>query len=249
LNQKLLISFQKRLQAKGIETPISKNHFECSKDGKHFSFLVAGEGFDLDTQKNELLIPFDYIIRFPEKVESFILSKMQANKKIFARKCEIKKVTKETSVGFLETYHLMNSTQSAYNLGLYFENELIALATFSKGRKMNRLAAHQRSFELIRFCCKSGITVTGGLSRLIKKFCEEKKAGDVMTYIDKQLFDGRSFMAAGFKKHSETEPNYFLINKITFERIPCHKNETFDAKKFYRTYNAGSIKLVYTPGE
>jgi hypothetical protein len=249
LNQKPLISFQKSLQAKGIETYLSKHHFECTKETKHFSFYVSGEDGEAAAHKNETSIPIDYIYRSPEKITSLIHSKLQANKKIFARKCEIKKVDRETARHFLDTYHIMDSTQSASNLGLYYANELIALASFSKGRKMNRLSAHQRSFELIRFCTKSGFTLTGGLSRLIKKFCEEKKAGDVMTYIDKELFDGRSFIAAGFKKHSETDPNYFLINKSTFERIPFKEDERFDAKKFYLTHNSGSLKLVYTPGE
>ena len=249
MNQKPLISFQKSLQAQGIETHLSKHHFTCSKETKHVSFYVGGENSEEVTHKNETSIPFDYIFRSPEKVASLILSKLQANKKLFARKCEIKKVDKDTARHFLDRYHLMNSTQSASNFGLFYADELIALASFSNGRKMNRLSAHQRSFELIRFCTKSGYTLTGGLSRLIKKFCEEKKAGDVMTYIDKELFDGRSFMAAGFKKHSETEANYFLINKSTFERIPCKKDETYDAKKFYLTHNSGSLKLVYTPGE
>lgn len=249
MNQKPLISFQKSLQAEGIETHVSDGYVECRKESKHYSFYVCGEDNKPMLQKNETSIPIDYILRSPVKITSLILSKLQANKKIFARKCEIKKVDKETARHFLDAYHLMNSTQSASNLGLFYTNELIALASFSKGRKMNRLSPHQRSFELIRFCTKSGYTLTGGLSRLIKIFCEEKKAGDVMTYIDKELFDGRSFIAAGFKKHSETDPNYFLINKNTFERIPCKVDESFDAKKFYLTHNSGSLKLVYTPGE
>ena len=125
----------------------------------------------------------------------------------------------------------------------------MALASFSKGRKMNRLHEHERSFELIRFCCKPGITVTGGLSRLTKAFCEEKKAGDIMTYIDKQVSDGRSFISAGFKKHSETEPNYFLIDRLTYQRRSANKDEKFDPDKFYLTRNSGSIKLIYTPND
>lgn len=233
----------------GIETHVSSGHFECRKDTKHFSFYVCGEESEVMAQKHETSIPIDYIFRIPEKVASLILSKLQANKKIFARKCEIKKVNKLIAASFLDQHHLLGAAQSGFNYGLYYEKELVALASFSKGRKMNRLKEHERSFELIRFCTKSGITVTGGLSRLIRKFCDERNAGDIMTYIDKQMFDGRSFISAGFKKHSESAPNLFLINKKTFERIP-HKNEIeYDPQKFYLTQNTGNIKLVYTPNE
>ena len=112
---------------------------------------------------------------------------------------------------------------------------------------MNRLQAHERSFELIRFCSKNGINVSGGLSKLVKHFMNEKKAGDVMTYVDKQLSDGKSFIKAGFKKHSETEATYFLVNRITYERkVLKNREEIFDTSKYYLTQNAGSIKLIYS---
>ncbi len=112
---------------------------------------------------------------------------------------------------------------------------------------MNRLPEGKQSFELIRFCCKSGITITGGLSKLMKHFFEEKKAGDIMTYVDKQFSNGDSFAKAGFKKHSETPPLSFLVNKKTFERIAF--KEDFDEKQFYKTQNAGNIKMIYKPNE
>jgi hypothetical protein len=147
---------------------------------------------------------------------------------------------------FLDRYHLMNSTQSAFNYGLFHKDDLLAIASFSKGRKMNRLQTDERSFELIRFCSKSGITVAGGLTRLVKTFYLDRNAGDIMTYVDKQFSDGSSFVRAGFKKHSETPPNFFLINKKTFERIPMkNRNATFNKTEFYLTQNLGNIKLIY----
>jgi len=244
-----LITFKKLLNKEEIETHVKDGRIECSKNGKAFSFKVSDEGYNFNKQVGEPIIPLDYIVREPDKIVSLILSKLQLNQKIFARKCEVKKVDKETANHFLNHYHMMHATQSASNYGLYFANELLALASFSKGRKMNRLKEHERSFELIRFCCKSGISVTGGLTRLIKHFCEEKKAGDIMTYIDKQISDGQSFLSAGFKKHSETNPNYFLINKFTFERLPWKAEMAYDSKNFYLTQNSGNIKLVFTPRE
>lgn len=114
---------------------------------------------------------------------------------------------------------------------------------------MNRLPEGKQSFELIRFCCKSGITVTGGLSKLMSNFYIEKNAGDIMTYVDKQFSNGDSFIKAGFKIHSETPPLNFLINKKTFERIPLAENKIFDKKIFYSTQNSGNLKLIYTPRE
>lgn len=67
-----------------------------------------------------------------------------------------------------------------------------------------------------------------------------------MTYVDKQWSDGGSFIKAGFKKHSETEANYFLVSKKTFERqLVKDKNCIYEKDKFYLVQNAGNIKLIY----
>lgn len=206
------------------------------------------EGLLSNTNSKNLLIPLDYIKKMPQKVASVISSKTGANTTIFARNCEVKKAERKEADLFLEAYHLMGSTQSAFNFGLFYKNNLVAIASFSKGRKMNRLTESERSFELIRFCCKPGITITGGLTKLVKNFCREKNAGDIMTYIDKQLSDGEAFIKAGFKFHSEKEANYFLINKSNFERqIVADKNISYNSRNYYLTQNCGNLKLIYTP--
>lgn len=243
------IRLKKQFAKRAIELKLEKQGISFHKGDQSISFLVAGENFNFAKHQNESILPLDQLISEPMKIEAIILSKLKLNQTVFARSCAVKRVDKQLAVEFLNRYHIMNATQSAYNLGLYYKDELIALASFSKGRKMDRLQANQRSFELIRFCCKTGITVTGGLTRLIRNFCKEKSAGDIMTYVDKQLSDGTSFIRAGFKKHSETVPNYFLINRSTFERTIANKDEIVDTKFFYLTQNSGNIKLVFTPNE
>ncbi|MGZ3919897.1 MAG: hypothetical protein ACXVNM_08060 [Bacteroidia bacterium] len=194
-----------------------------------------------------LFPPSDLLVTAPEKLVATIQSRLSLNKKVFARNCEVKRIEKGQAQEFLNKYHLMNSTQSASNYGLFLKDELLAVASFSKGRKMNRLPGNKRSFELIRFCSKDGITVTGGLTRLLKNFCREKEAGDIMTYIDKQFSSGQSFIKAGFVKHSETAPHSSLINKKTFERIALKdESEVINEQLFYRFKNEGNLKLVFT---
>jgi hypothetical protein len=233
------------LKPHGISMRGDFDEFIFRKANDKLIFRIAGPGFNFEAARP--LIHLDQLITSTEKIKALILSKLRSNKTIYARSCEIKKVEKETACVFFEKYHLMNATQSAFNYGLYFKGELVALASFSKGRKMNRLREDQRSFELIRFCSKSGITVTGGLSKLLKYFCEEKKAGDIMTYVDKQLSDGNSFIRAGFKRHGETEPHYFLVNRASFKRISASREIDYDVKKFYLSRNDGNVKLVFTP--
>jgi hypothetical protein len=131
-----------------------------------------------------------------------------------------------------------------YYYGLFDTGELVAVSSFSKGRKMNRLSDSMRSFELVRFCCKEGISVSGGLSKLMSSFIHDKQPGDIMTYVDKQFSNGKSYYACGFKKHSETEAHGFMVNSDTMERL-YFSESTFDETKYYQTFNCGNIKLIY----
>ncbi len=181
-------------------------------------------------------------------MQQFLVGKLKRNTSIFARNCEIKKIDKSVAETFLNQHHLLGATNGAFNYGIFYKAELIAVATFSKGRKMNRLEAHQRSFELIRFACQSGISITGGLSKVLKHFCLEKNPGDIMTYIDKQFYNGAGFIKIGFKSLGNSEPNWFLITG-NYERIAIKQIELDELKvtaKCYVTSNIGNDKLVLT---
>jgi hypothetical protein len=154
----------------------------------------------------------------------------------------VRRITKPEATIFLNAYHLMNATSSATQYGLFYKDELLAVATFSAGRKMNRLQTDQRSFELIRFCSKAGYTVSGGLSKLIKQFAREKQPGDIMTYVDQQISDGNSYLKAGFKKIGSTEPRSYSIDAVTFERQALQPN----SKCAYIFSDEGNLKLVLT---
>lgn len=218
---------------------------------KNISVSYNGELFICSCGENtiSIFLPTDLIVTAPRKVAATIQSRLSLNETVFARNCKVEKIDKTTAENFLDTYHLMNSTSSAFNYGLFLKDELLAVASFSKGRKMNRLVEDKRSFELIRFATREGITVTGGLTKLLKHFCREKKAGDIMTYIDKQFSGGNSFFTSGFKKHGETAPNYFLLDKTTFERIPAIKDAKFDPNLFELVQNDGNLKLVFACDE
>ncbi|MBL7933344.1 MAG: hypothetical protein JNL60_15670 [Bacteroidia bacterium] len=237
------------LEPKGVQVEFDHKAISFKTGNKKLQYLISAEDFDFEKHQSVPVLPLDYILNEPEKTAAAILSRLGLNEKIFARKCEVKKTDKNEAQIFLDENHLMKSTQSAFNYGLYHNNELIALASFSKGRRMDRLPAEKRSYELIRFCCKKGVTVTGGLTKLLKFFCEEKKAGDVMTYVDKQWSDGTAFVKAGFKKLGETDVNYFLVDRKNFKREYLHQGDPFDSKKHYLSQNKGNIKLIYTPGD
>lgn len=247
---KYLHELKTQLREHAVETEAHGKSVRFWTGDEQLEFFITGEGFDFKTPGSAETLPFDYLVTRLPKVKAMILSRLKLNTSLFARNCEVMKISKIAAQEFLDNYHLMNSAQSAFNYGLFHKGLLVAVASFSKGRKMRRLHENTRSYELIRFCCKPGYSIAGGLSKLVKTFCREKKAGDVMTYVDKQLSDGTSFQKAGFKKQGETAPVFFLIDKTTYERRPLKPEAgEIERDKYYITSNAGSIKLIYTPNE
>ena len=236
--------FKYRALKEGLDPKIIDVPITISSGEKKIKVLITQGPHEIEAKNH--IIPLDYFISSPKKILSILRSKLNLNKTIFARNCEIEKISKLVAEDFFNDYHFFGSTTSASNYGLFYNNELVVAASFSKGRKMNRLPEEKQSFELIRFCCTEGITVTGGLSKLMKHFFTEKNAGDIMTYVDKQFSNGDSFLKAGFKKHSETPPLSFLVNKKTFERVLLKDND-FDEKLFYKIQNAGNVKMIYQP--
>lgn len=222
------------LRASGIDCKVLNHCIQCSAEGTKFSLCFSD---------NTLLLY--HLLCQPEKIVALIKTKLGLNQKVFARNCTVKKINRQTAEAFLTQHHLMNATTAAFNYGLFHKEQLLCVASFSKGRKMNRLSDDKRSFELIRFCTAAGYTVTGGLSKIIRYFYNEKNAGDIMTYVDKQFSDGASFTRAGFRKHSETPPHYFLFDLVNHSLQPIKDPQNFDTRKYRLLKNEGNIKMIF----
>ncbi|MBR4316363.1 MAG: hypothetical protein IKP65_05305 [Alphaproteobacteria bacterium] len=115
------------------------------------------------------------------------------DKKIYARKCEIKEIDIQTSNEFLETNHLQGKDNSSIRLGLFYENELISVMTFSKPRFNKHF-----NYELLRFASKTGYKVVGGASKLLEAFKRQYK-GSIISYADRRYSNGRLYETIGFE--------------------------------------------------
>jgi len=188
-------------------------------------------------------------------VKSRILNLLGKSKRIYARKCTIKTVDIITTKQFLENNHIQGSINSKYNIGLYYNNELVSLMTFGTSR------FEKDKIELTRFCNKLDTTVIGGASRLFKYATMVYNFKEVISYADRSWSNGGLYWALGFKLIKETEPNYYYVqNGIRENRFKYRKaeliKEGFDSNKtekeimfdreIYRIYDSGSLKFINT---
>jgi len=122
---------------------------------------------------------------------------------IGARKCEIREVSSAISKEFQEQNHLQGNNYSKVNLGLYYQDELMALMTFKKD------VTHRAEYELVRFCNKINYQVQGGASKLLKYFERNYNPKSILSYANKRWSNGNLYNSLNFEFVKHTDPSYF----------------------------------------
>jgi hypothetical protein len=130
--------------------------------------------------------------------------------------------------------------------------------TFSKGRVI--MGGDNNEWELTRFTNKINYSVVGGASKLFNFFIKNFKPLKVVSYSDIRLFGGNLYNKLGFKKISQSKPNYwYVINDKRYYRFNYRKGilikQGYDKNKtekeimfdrgIYRIYDCGNIRWEY----
>jgi G:T-mismatch repair DNA endonuclease (very short patch repair protein) len=133
-------------------------------------------------------------------VKNIILARLGLNQAIMARKTKVVSVSKKEEKQFLNSHHLQGHAGSSNCIGLTYNGELVALASFKKPRFRD-----DYDIELLRLCFKSGISVSGGISKLMNA----SGYNCILSYSKNDLGFSDSFASAGFRKISDGAPGYF----------------------------------------
>ena len=158
------------------------------------------------------------------------------SKKIYARKCVIKPVKGEEKINFLNDYHIQGNSNTSINLGLYYENNLVSIMTFSKERlALGNKTSSEHVYELNRFCTIPNTNVIGAASKLLKHFISNYNPYKIISYADRRWSSGNLYNSLGFKLISNTEPNYWYTNNFINRehRFKFRKNVLKDKLEFY----------------
>jgi hypothetical protein len=161
------------------------------------------------------------------------------NETIHARQTVVERLQKDQADQFLNTYHLQGSANAYYKFGLMHQSSLVCVATFSKSRTMYDAAVYYRSYELVRFATHEGITITGGLGKLLHHFTELVNAQHIMTYIDRDWSDGNSFIKLNFECREITPPLCFDVADLNKPRVRVDQQTT------HSIFTAGNMKMVW----
>lgn len=202
----------------------------------------------------------DEWIQKNEIIKSIIKNRLGITKNvIYARKCVIKELDTKTSSYFLNQNHIQGNVNSKVRLGLYYNDTLVSVMTFSMGRII--MGGKKDEWELTRFVNLINTNVVGAASKLFKHFIKVYNPNKIVSYSDIRLFKGGMYEKLGFKYISQSKPNYwYVINGFRYHRFNFRKGvlikEGFDVnktereimfdRKIYRIYDCGNIRWEYS---
>lgn len=219
------------------------------------------EKYKLARDKGIRLIQvFDFELRDnAEMLFDLIKSALNKNKKVYARYCALAEVTSTEEKEFLRENHLQGYVPSKKCYGLYHKGELVSIMSFGIPR-----FTKSYQWEILRFCNKRGITVTGGATKLWSNFVQKESIENCVTYCDPRFFDGRIYQSMGFKFIDHSQSGYFWYNgRDVLKRYTTQKHKLveagFDSSMteseimtslgYYKVLDAGMLKFSFTNTE
>lgn len=163
-------------------------------------------------------------------VKSMIKYKLgKIDEKIYARNCEVRKISAKEASGFLENNHLQGDCKSPIRFGLFYKDELVSVMTFKKSHR-----SKEKYMELKRFANKLNVVVIGGFTKLLK-YAKNYINEDIIAFADRShsarpnVYDKN-----GFEYISKTPPNYwYIINELRESREKFMKHKLKDMLKFF----------------
>lgn len=185
----------------------------------------------------------DEWINKTEKIKQLIkiaLGKVET--KIYARKCEVKEINNAEAKEFSNRTHLQGHRNASVTYGLFYDDELVQLMSFSKTANAKR---NNAEWEIIRGCPGSNNIVIGGVSKLFKHFVKEHMPASVFSYCDFNKFNGKSYEELGMKFIGYTGPDkYWIINNRMVPRSPT-KYQELKKEAQGILWGAGSKKYLW----
>jgi rubredoxin len=182
--------------------------------------------------------------------------------RIYARKCVIKNIDRKQAKEFIENYHIQGYVEANIKLGAFYEDELVAVMTFTKPSLSKGMKTTANRMELSRFC--SSKSVIGIASKFLSYFQGRyPHHKEIYSFADRRWSEGNVYEKIGMKRISYTEPNYFYFRKPENKRyhrfnfrkdVLREKLEKFDSNKteyqnmiengWFRIWDCGNIKFV-----
>jgi hypothetical protein len=177
------------------ETPCSK-HSPVSQS-YHFKRALTAQA-----EEFKLIQIYDWDEK--EAINRLLAGKLERGfRRLSARKCKLEKIDQHQANIFLKANHFQGASKGQkYCYGLFYLDQLVAVATFSGGR-----FGSKQQWEFNRYAVEARTIVHGGAERLFQQFIIDSKPSSVTSYIDFNHSTGPIFLSSlGFVEGRPTGP-------------------------------------------
>lgn len=135
-------------------------------------------------------------------VKSIIASALGVyDRKIFARKCEMKKIDRATGDEFFQNNHIAGTARASMYYGLFYNGELVQCVSFGNNR-----FTKDKKLELIRMATSLNTQVLGGFSKLLSNVDECE------SYVDRRIYNGSGYVSSGWTLLNKTKNGYYYTD-------------------------------------
>ena len=206
----------------------------------------------------------DWVHRVPDIVRSLILSKLGIYKeRIGARRCDVREINGLTANKFLNHNHIQGGTRASVHLGLYYNDSLYGVMTFSHKSKLSGSKnINSSEWELSRFCTKCNTQIVGGAEKLLKYFIRHYHPLVISSFSSNDISNGNLYKKLGFTSDLKLNESYWYVDSKTYNRYhrssftknniikkglaPNKDNwtesEAMSSTQYLKIYDTGTIK-------
>ena len=156
-----------------------------------------------------------------------ILGFSEVKEKIYARKCVVEKITKQSAEEFLNKYHIQGFVSSSLYLGLMYNEKIVSVMSFKEEVKGSN------KWELTRFVVDNDIIVNGAGGKLLNYFIREYNPIEIKSFADRRWTlssKDNLYVKLGFQLQGCTRPDYKYtrtpydyLHKFNFRKQYLHK--------------------------
>lgn len=190
-----------------------------------------------------VLLPEDLWRSRQEMMKARLLAQLGEFRSVFARNTTIRRITGPEAAEFLNRWHTYGDAASRYRYGIFAkDSSLVAVATFSSGRRWLKGDSVIRSYEWVRYASLPWLRITGGMGKALMTFIREVEPDDIMSYADMEWTDGQAYIRLGLHEDGFRSPVMFCIDRSTWRRTAISKGIVPESDVLYHL-NFGSRKF------
>ncbi len=179
------------------------------------------------------IIDYEWLTK-QDIVKSRIANKLGVSSRVvYGRSCQVRNVNSADAAAFLDETHIQGACTASRRLGLYVDDELVALMTFGRSRFDKKV-----QWELLRYSVLLHTKVIGGASKLFQYFVRTQSPTSIVSYCDLRWNTGVVYQKCGFTHIKDTDPNYWYTKQ----------HITFESRMAYQKHKLCDKLLTFNPG-